>query len=138
MPENHALSPLVEVEARRGRIHLRMTAQFMGQDLSVTLSGGDRPHIGAVALGAPHTSPSALSLPRHREGELAQRIAARLAAEFHVAVCVACGVHLEGISPEEIQDVLAMADALTHELSAHLEALPPALPGKQVCPPVDR
>ena len=116
-----SISAQVTVEAQRGRIRLRMTAQFLGRDLCVTLSGGDRPHIGAVALAGPLRPASALVLPEHREGELAQRIASTLAAEFNVAVSVSCGVHLDGIRPKEIRDVLEMAEGLTRELRDRLE-----------------
>ena len=111
----------LELEAERGRIKLRMTAQHLGEDLCVTLSGGDRPHIGAVALAGPRTPSSALCLPQHREGELAQRIASTLAAEFNVAVSVACGIHLDGILGNEILDVLEMAEELTGKLGDALE-----------------
>ncbi len=112
---------MFELAAQRGRIKLRMTAQHLGDDLSVTLSGGDRPHIGAVALAGPRASSSALALPQHREGELARTIASALAAEFNVAVAVTCGVHLDEILPEEIRDVLEMAEELTRELVSRIE-----------------
>jgi hypothetical protein len=111
----------ITLEARRGRIHLRLTAVTLGRDLAVTLSGGDRPHIGAVALAGPGTPASALCLPQHREGELAQKTACTLAEAFNVAVSATCGIHLDAISPAEIAEVLAMADALTVELIQELE-----------------
>ena len=116
-------APMIALEAQRGRIRLQMTAQLLGRDLSVTLSGGDGPHIGAVALAGPRRPASALALPEHREGELAQRIAGDLAAEFNVAVSVSCGIHLDAILPEEIRDVLEMAEGLTRELGERLEGI---------------
>ena len=115
---------MILVEAQRGRIHLRMTALLLGKDLCVTLSGGDQPHIGAVALAGPRTPSSALALPEHREGALARDIASRLASEFNVAVCVACGVHLDAITQGEIGDVLEMAEELARELGDRLERMP--------------
>jgi hypothetical protein len=112
---------LVALEARRDRIHLRMTALRLGGDLAVTLAGGDRPHVGAVALAAPGAPASALSLPKHREAELAQHIASALAAEFGTGVSVTCGIHLDGILPTEIAEVLEMAEGLTRELTRKLE-----------------
>lgn len=116
-----SISAQITLEAQRGRIRLRMTAQFLGRDLCVTLSGGDKPHIGAVALAGSRTPASALVLPEHREGELAQRIAGTIAAEFNVAVSVSCGVHLDEVLPEEIRDVLELAEELTRELVSHIE-----------------
>ena len=115
--------PRIALEAQQGRIHLRMTALFMGRDLSVTLSGGDRPHIGAVALAAPRAPASVLSLPNHREDTLAQQIAITLATELNATVCVTCGIHLENILENEINVILKMADALTRQLSRHLEGI---------------
>lgn len=100
-----------------------MTALFMGQDLCVTLSGGDRPHIGAVALGQASTSPTVLTLPQHREGELAQNLAALLSSRFGTTVCVACGIHLDNILEEEIREVLEIAEELTRKLGDDLENL---------------
>jgi hypothetical protein len=116
---------LITLEARRDRIHLRMTALHLGRDLCVTLSGGDRPHIGAVALGRSDATTSTLTLPQHREDELARSIATQLAARFDTAVCVACGIHLDDILSEEISSVLEMAETLTRQLGEHLEEMSP-------------
>jgi gallate decarboxylase subunit D len=95
----------------------------LGCDLQVALRGGDREHIGAVAVSQPRQSlraggarsatTSVIALLGHKEDELARRVAGRLASSLGVTVCVACGIHVDDISPEEIQDVLEMADELT-------------------------
>lgn len=110
----------ITLEARRGRLHLRLTALFLGQDLCVTLSGGDRPHIGAVALGQSGAAASVISLPGHREDALARRLTQELAAETQATVCLACGIHLDNIRPEEIRDALELADGLIQRLRSHL------------------
>jgi len=115
--DNH----VIHLDAHRGRIHLRMTALFMGPDLCVTLSGGDRPHIGAVALGQASLPPTVLTLPKHRETELARSLAAQLSSRLATTVCVACGIHLDNILEEEIREVLEMSEELTRDLSNALE-----------------
>ncbi len=115
----------ITLEAHRGRLNLRLTAIFMGQDLCVTLSGGDRPHIGAVALGQGSVAVDVLSLPGHREDTLAHQFAQELATEIQATVCVACGVHLDNIHPEEIQDALELAQNLAQELRRRLRERPP-------------
>jgi len=113
---------MIRLESQRGRIHLRMTALFLGRDLCVTLSGGDQAHIGAVALSpAGGAQTPVLVLPGHREEEVAQNIATRLAAHQNATVCVACGIHLDGILLREIQDVLEMSQELTDQLCQQLE-----------------
>jgi gallate decarboxylase subunit D len=99
-----------------------MTCLRLGQDLSVTLSGGDREHIGAVALAHPGAeSPSALALEGHREEALATEIASGISSRLQVTVCVACGIHVDGLRPEELKDILEMSQELTGELLDRLK-----------------
>ena len=121
---------MIALTARRGRVALRLTAERLGDDLAVTVSGGDRAHIGAVAVSPPRparggapasgATTSVVALLGHREDELARKIAARLAAVTRGAVCVACGVHVDGIVAGEIRDVLELGDELTERLLARL------------------
>jgi len=124
--------PPIVLEARRGRLSLQLGATSMGEDLAVTLSGGDRPHIGAVALsqarpslkgdGARSATTSVLAILGHKEDELARSLAARLAAALGGSVCVACGIHLDGILPEELVLVPDLVDELTVTLIRRLTA----------------
>ena len=63
---------------------------------------------------------SVLTLRGHREDELAERVAARVASRMETTVCVACGIHVEAIRPEELTEVLAMAEDLTEHLLERL------------------
>jgi hypothetical protein len=111
-------------------VALRLTCQPLGRDLAVTLSGGDRAHIGAVAVGQPRPSgreggaaaatTSVITLPGHREDELARTLAARFAAALDAVVCVACGIHLDGIRPEELAEVQELAEELAGAALARL------------------
>ena len=116
----------ITLEAQTGRLRLRLTATPMGRDLCVTLSGGDRPHIGAVALsqarpslkldGTLSATTSVLALLGHKEDDVAKALAGRLAASLDASVCVACGIHLEGILPEELAQVPALIEDLARDL----------------------
>lgn len=115
---------MIALRRARGRVALRLTAERLGADLAVTLSGGDRPHVGAVAVSQPRpdrgATTSVLALLGHREDELARELAARLAAATRGVVTVACGVHLDAIRPEEIEAVRALARALAAALERRL------------------
>jgi len=114
----------------RGRIRLCLTWTALGRDLSVTLGGGDAPHIGAVAVSQPRpshrpgggvrASTSVITLAGHQEDDLARGLAARLASSLDAVVCVACGIHLDQAKPAELEAVLEMADSLAGELIARL------------------
>lgn len=115
---------------RQGRVELTMTCTALGEDLSVTLSGGDRAHIGAVAVSQPYpshadasatsASTSVIALPGHKEEELARTLAARLASQLKVVVCVACGIHMDALQKAELNGILDMADDLVGQLLARL------------------
>jgi hypothetical protein len=110
------LTEALHLSAEHGRVRLKLICLPMGRDLCVTLSGGDREHIGAIALGQADGTTESLLVPKHREEELARKLAGRLARHAQVTVSVACGIHLEKIQPSEIADVLALADQLTDDL----------------------
>ena len=78
-------------KAESGGIEITMTAMPCGRDYSITLSGGDVPHIGATALAVPResldqskglngekkksSSASVICVTGHKEDELARRVA---------------------------------------------------------------
>jgi gallate decarboxylase subunit D len=123
---------VIELSRSRGRVAVRLTAARLGADLALTLSGGDRPHIGAVAVSQPRpsllggggtsTTTSVIALLGHKEDELARQVAARVALATAGTVCVACGIHLEAISAAELEDVRALAEELATELLVRLAA----------------
>ena len=47
---------MIELIEERDGLQVKLTAIPMGEDLCVTIGGGDKPHIGAVALGVPAPS----------------------------------------------------------------------------------
>ncbi|HLO68396.1 MAG TPA: hypothetical protein VK188_15335 [Holophaga sp.] len=120
----------IRLEASRGRLRLELTCVPMGEDLLVAVSGGTRPHIGAVALaqarpslrdpGARSATASVLALLGHKEDGLARTLALTLSARTGAAVAVACGIHLDGAAPGELRDAEALAEQLAAELSGRL------------------
>lgn len=127
----NGLPRMIALEAQQGRITLHLVATLMGKDLCVALSGGDRAHIGAVALsqarpslaegGGTAATTSVLALAGHKEDDLARTIAARLAVSQDNTVCVACGIHVEGLLKAELETVVAMAEELTQRLLRQLQ-----------------
>lgn len=119
---------LITVSDSNDRFALTMTALPMGKDFAVTLSGGEPPHIGAVAIAQPRPSlkkdgnisstASVIALLGHKEDMLARKVALYMAKELQTAVTVSCGVHLDEGTEEEIQQILDLSDSLMHKLVA--------------------
>ncbi len=106
MPKSLSLS------ARCGRIRLTLKLFRMGDDVQIHLSGGQA-HIGAVALAGWNAATAHTTVPTHREGELALRMAQSLSDALRCTVCVSAGIHFDSIRREEIRSVEELADALT-------------------------
>jgi hypothetical protein len=113
-----------EVTARG--IALNAVAVPMGRDLLVAVTGGERPHIGSASVSVPRPSlknpaetsstTSTINLTGHKDNAAGDRISSRLSAALGTNVVVACGIHVDGIGPEGIEAVLALADQLTEEI----------------------
>ena len=94
---------------------VRADAIAAGDDLVVIVSGGDKPHVGAVAVGIPRPSlenPQAVSatasvfaMVGHKEDELARRLALMLTATLQRNTVVTVGIHVDNISPEGIRSI---------------------------------
>lgn len=78
----------------------------MGDDLVLMLTGGSKPHIGAVALAIPYketSSASLLSVYGHKDGEIAKPLAEKVSKEIKKTVIVIVGIHLDNATKEDIQ-----------------------------------
>ncbi|MGA8942782.1 MAG: hypothetical protein WB502_08730 [Thermoactinomyces sp.] len=88
----------------RDRIELRALA--CGTDYSVTICGGTRYHVGAIALGCFEPGVEATvrvtGVPGHRDEEVAKWAAGYLATELKCNVSVSAGIHIDNASREEI------------------------------------
>lgn len=87
----------------------------LGLDLSLSISGGDRPHIGAVALAVPRPSSSdpkvisattsVIAVTGHKEDVIATHVADRLAASLGCIVTVSCGIHFDKINTQILENL---------------------------------
>lgn len=122
---------LIQLERTQDGLTVRLTAQPIGRDWNVTITGGDRPHLGAAALGAPYrhadgaigASASVLVLPSHKEDILVKQTAERLAKQLDCTVLVSGGIHVDHIEPGQISVFLSLAqdaaDALARRLTGN-------------------
>ena len=103
-----------EFHAREGRVELCLRLMPQGRDLHAFLLGGEA-HVGAVALASPGEAAKVLQRQSHREGELAGRVAERLAGALGCAVSVSSGIHFADISRAEITTVEKLAERLVDD-----------------------
>lgn len=109
-----------------------LSAKLIGDDLVVLVWGGEKPHVGAVAIAIPRPSlknPEATSATTsvyamlgHKEDNLARAMAQQVAAALNKNVILTAGVHVENILPEGIKVIEANCSGLQRELISYYKS----------------
>ena len=91
----------------------------MGTDCLVLAAGGDTGHIGAIAFG---DRDECLSNARegHREGVVTELIYRELESVVSGGLAVLAGIHVDGITKEQITGVVALCEEGAHRIAAGL------------------
>jgi hypothetical protein len=130
------------VATTQGEYDVEAHVRSIGEDLLVAISGGEKPHIGAVAAAQPRPSlkdptvtsatASVICYVGHKEDELAKRAAEKLASSFNTRVVVTAGIHWDNLSEEGIQKVIRHSRMLLELLidRIEVESRSPATGGK--------
>lgn len=110
------------------RIHVH--TEEMGDGLCVNIYGGDRAHIGSVAIAEPRPSltgdgsisatVSTYNCVGHKDGEVADAVAQALASRLNRRAVVVCGIHYDAVSPELFEAIRVLTEQITDELAAEL------------------
>jgi hypothetical protein len=101
-----------------GRTSVTLEAVPFGTGLIVKIFN-ENAHLGAVAVGEYDTvqqraSVSVLTLLGHKDDALARKVAHDISKTLLLPVCVIAGVHLDNITPQEIESVLSNTDNAVH------------------------
>ena len=118
------------INTNEGEYDLWASVRQIGQDYLVAIWGGDKPHIGAVAMAQPRPSlrdpevtsstASVFAYVGHKEDELAKAAADIIAATLKTNVVVAAGIHWDNLPPEGIQRVIRNSEILVDMILAKI------------------
>lgn len=84
--------------------------------ITVSVSGGDRSHIGAVSIADPEGRINTITFPEHKETVIAEKWALEIWQKLHQPVAVSAGIHYDGISKAQIGQVLDATDSILKNL----------------------
>ena len=84
--------------------------------INVLIEGGDKGHIGAVAIAGGGNVMESIVFPSHQEDVVCRHWAEKISTVYSGSVIVEAGIHYEGITKKQIQEVL-------EELEKELEKL---------------
>jgi hypothetical protein len=107
----------------KGRIKINLMVIPMGDDLCITITGGDKSHIGCVTLSIPRpgladpgvtrATTSTLNITGHKDDEAARYVSHLLSSHLNKNVVVICGIHVNNITTEEIKITFDLLERLT-------------------------
>ncbi|MGW8208031.1 MAG: prenylated flavin chaperone LpdD [Syntrophobacteria bacterium] len=111
-----------KVKTETGSFDIEAGIRWIGDDLLVAIWGGEKPHIGAVAVAQSRPSlkdpeitsatASVICFVGHKEDELAKAVSEVLAAALDTRVVVTAGIHWDNLSQEGIQKVMKNSEIL--------------------------
>ncbi|RTZ99185.1 MAG: hypothetical protein DSY90_02055 [Deltaproteobacteria bacterium] len=104
------------VKTESGSFDIEARIGWIGNDLLVSIYGGEKPHIGAVAAAHPRPSlknpavisatASVICYTAHKEDDLAKRAAEILSAILNTRVVVTAGIHWDRLTEEGIEQIV--------------------------------
>ncbi|MBW2438001.1 MAG: hypothetical protein PVH74_06735 [Desulfobacterales bacterium] len=120
------------VQTEEDAYNLSASVRLIGADVLVAIWGGEKPHIGAVAVAQPRpslkdpkltsSSASVICLVGHKEDELVKATAEILAATLKTQVVVTAGIHWDNLAPEAIQQIIRHSEILVEMILARCVA----------------
>jgi hypothetical protein len=104
------------IKTNKDAYNLDARVKEIGEDLLIAIWGGDRPHIGAVAVAQPRPSlkderivsatASVFCYPGHKDDIVAKEAAERISSALNTNVTVTAGIHWDNIDEAGITCVM--------------------------------
>ena len=120
----------IRISHQKGPYRLEAEVLPIGEDIALSLWGGTKPHVGALALAVPRpslkdpslTSSTASVLARlgHKEDDIVKRVSERISATLNRVVAVSAGMHWDHLPDEDIRLVQETCDELVDKLIGEL------------------
>lgn len=95
---------------------IRVLVTRLGTDYNIVVQGGGKPHVGSVVLAVPRPSlrcdgsisvtSSVLNVTGHKDEAVCRYLAEHTARKKNAVAVCAGGFHIDGITEEQIQEVL--------------------------------
>lgn len=121
------------IQTTAGEYDLNAYVRQIGNDFLVAVWGGEKPHIGAVAVAQPRpslrdpeltsASASVFCFVSHKEDDLAKAASETMAAALNANVVVTAGIHWDNLEPAAIQKVIQNSSILVDLILKKLTSL---------------
>lgn len=94
---------------------LTIEIKSLGEDILISLSGGDKPHIGSAVLAVPRKSfsgdsisctSSVLNVTGHKDEKICRYVAEIFCKRYNAVTVCAGGFHCDNLTAAQIQEVV--------------------------------
>ncbi len=116
------------LQRKSGRHIIYLEVKEIGNDLLVSIHGGDEHHIGGVSIAyvtpshyrdASTVSLSSLTFPGHKDYIVANSAAEKICKKLERSVVVTVGIHYDNATKYDIDEIINAVDNLVTELVEH-------------------
>jgi hypothetical protein len=118
------------IKTEEAAYRLEASVQEIGNDLLIAIWGGDKPHIGAVAVAQPRLSlkdssvvsatASVFCYVGHKDDVIAKESAEKLSAALNRNVTVTVGIHWDDLQEVGIKTVVENSQQLVNTIIAEI------------------
>lgn len=112
---------IFRASAGAGQLRVNGTAVRCGKDLTLTVTGGTVPHIGAISLAVyeperESATVSTVTVYSHRDDVLAAKCAKQAAASLACTAAVSVGIHIDNATAAQIEQISRNFHACARQL----------------------
>lgn len=121
-----------QISFGEGRYAIRLTALITSDGLSVTITGGERPHVGGMAMSVPRLpiqqQPGGcdtwiIPRPHHRDADIAAMVSKMVCQGTGHCTAVVAGIHIDGAEPHEIDTLIENSREASRRLLDKIRAI---------------
>lgn len=117
---------MMEIIEGKDKYKVKLVAVRSGEELTVIISGGEKPHIGAIGISIPRpslkdsnkvsASTSVFTLVGHKEDELSKQIAENIAKITKKVTVTIVGLHIDKATPQDIEYLIQNTQKVVDKL----------------------
>ena len=88
---------MIKIERCYKNINIKLEAIFVGDDLCAVVTGGDKPHVGAISVYSKEEGIKTISLKNHKDYIIGEIFINSIKDSFNGNISVSCGIHIEDV-----------------------------------------
>jgi hypothetical protein len=121
---------MMEIIEGKDKYKVKLVAIKSGEDLTIIISGGEKPHIGTIAVSIPRpslkdsnkvsASTSVFTLTGHKEDELSKQIAENITKITKKVTVVIVGLHIEKATSKDVECLIKNTQKVVSKLRIKL------------------